>query len=225
LRKSNHHDSQKEIVRGASVGSSIAKGLARVILNPKDIHQFKEGEILVTEMTDPDWEPIMKIASGIITDKGGRTSHAAIVSRELGIPCIVGAFNATKVLRDGMEITLDCSGGQSGVAYEGKLPFEVVEHKLGNLPKTRTKIMVNVGSPEEAFGKHFLPVSGVGLGRLEFIITSHIQIHPNAVIDYEKLKNLMEVLNLLSKEILVLKHHILFFMFLIMFKINHFAII
>ena len=178
----------KELARGAAVGGKISVGRARVIKDAKNIGSFKRDEILVTEMTDPDWEPIMKIASGIITDKGGRTSHAAIVSRELGIPCIVGAFNATKVLRDGMEITLDCSGGQSGVAYEGKLPFEVVEHKLGNLPKTRTKIMVNVGSPEEAFGKHFLPVSGVGLGRLEFIITSHIQIHPNALIDYEKLK-------------------------------------
>jgi len=141
----------------------------------------------VTEITDPDWEPIMKIASAIVTDKGGRTSHAAIVSRELGITCIVGAANATKVLRDGQMVTVD-SSGSVGAVYEGNLPFEKIEHHLDKIPETKTKIMINIGSPDEAFEKWQLPVKGVGLGRLEFIITEHIKIHPNALIDYEKLK-------------------------------------
>jgi len=178
----------KVLVSGTAVGSKIATGPVRVIRDVKNIGQFKKGEVLVTEITDPDWEPIMKIASAIITDKGGRTSHAAIVSRELGITCIVGAISATKTLKDGQVVTVDCSPGTVGTVYEGKLPFEIIEHKLDAIPETRTKIMVNIGSPDEAFSKHSLPAKGVGLGRLEFIITSHIGIHPNALIDYEKLK-------------------------------------
>ena len=178
----------KVLLSGTAVGSKISTGPVRIIKDVKNIGQFKKGEVLVTEITDPDWEPIMKIASAIITDKGGRTSHAAIVSRELGITCIVGSITATKTLKDGQEITVDCSSGKEGLVYEGKLPFEEVEHRLDKIPETRTKIMVNIGSPDEAFAKHFLPAKGVGLGRLEFIITSHIGIHPNALIDYEKLK-------------------------------------
>jgi pyruvate, water dikinase len=142
----------------------------------------------VTEITNPDWEPIMKIAAGIITDRGGRTSHAAIVSRELGIPCIVGTENATKVLKDNDEITIDCSSGEKGIVYKGKLKFRVIEHSLDQVPNTKTAIMVNIGNPEEAFKYSHLPVKGVGLGRVEFIIASEIKIHPKALIQFDELK-------------------------------------
>jgi pyruvate,water dikinase len=160
-----------------------------VIKDVKDIMTFKKGELLVTEITDPDWEPIMKIASGIITDKGGRTSHAAIVSRELGVPCIVGSQTATKVLKTGQIATLDCSGGEVGKVYKGALKFEVSRRSLKTLPNPKVKISLNIGSPEEAFRYHHLPVDGIGLGRLEFIIASHIKVHPNILIDYAKIKS------------------------------------
>ncbi|MFH1192780.1 MAG: phosphoenolpyruvate synthase [Candidatus Jorgensenbacteria bacterium] len=179
--------SSKELVNGIAVGERIGAGKARVVKSVKSIGSFKPGEVLVTEITDPDWEPIMKIAAAIVTDKGGRTSHAAIVSRELGIPCIVGAGNATRRIKTGQAVTVDCSGGETGHVYQGKLPFEVKEHRLDKLPKPKVKIMVNIGAPDEAFKHHYLPVAGVGLGRLEFIIASHIKIHPNALIDYPKL--------------------------------------
>ena len=173
---------------GVAVGTKVASGKVRVIKNANRITEFKKGEILVTEITDPDWEPIMKIASAIITDKGGRTSHAAIVSRELGIPCVVGSGKATTTLKTGQAVTVDCSSGETGAIYKGLLPYETIEHRLDKIPETKTKIMVNIGSPEEAFKNHYLPVKGVGLGRLEFIIASHIQIHPNALIEYTALK-------------------------------------
>ncbi len=176
------------LVRGISVGSKIGTGAVRVIRDVRGIHDFKKGEVLVTEITDPDWEPIMKIASAIVTDKGGRTSHAAIVSRELGIPCIVGSNDATKKLKTGSVITVDCASGEVGKVYEGKVEFSVAEHELNKIPETKTKIMVNIGSPDEAFHLHNLPVKGVGLGRLEFIIASYIRIHPNALIEYKELK-------------------------------------
>jgi pyruvate,water dikinase len=178
----------KVLVSGIAVGSKIGNGKVRVLKNAKNINAFEKGEVLVTEITDPDWEPIMKIASAIVTDKGGRTSHAAIVSRELGIPCIVGANNATKALKNGQGVTVDASGGQVGNVYEGIIPFEILEHHLDKIPKVKTKIMVNIGSPDEAFKNHNLPVQGVGLGRLEFIIASHVRFHPNALLDYDKLK-------------------------------------
>src|SRR3989344_1773729 len=178
----------KILVKGSSVGSKIATGRARMILDAKNINKFKAGEILVTDMTDPDWEPIMKMSSAIVTDKGGRTSHAAIVSRELGIPCIVGTQNATKVLRDGDEITADCSSGENGLVYRGKLSFDVLKHSFEEIPKTKTDIMVNIGNPQEAFKFHYLPARGVGLGRIEFIIASQIKIHPNALINFDHLK-------------------------------------
>lgn len=178
----------KLLLEGIAVGKKIGFGKVNIIKDAKNIIQFKKGEVLVTEMTDPDWEPIMKIASAIVTDKGGRTSHAAIVSRELGIPCIVGSEKATKVLKKGREVTVDCASSEVGRVYEGKISFEVTEHKLDKIPQTKTKVMVNIGSPDEAFKNSYLPVSGVGLGRLEFIIASHIKIHPNALIDFEKLK-------------------------------------
>ncbi|MEK7650973.1 MAG: phosphoenolpyruvate synthase [Patescibacteria group bacterium] len=177
----------KVLINGIAVGAKIGAGPVRVIKDAKKIKDFKKGEVLVTEITDPDWEPIMKIASAIVTDKGGRTSHAAIVSRELGIPCIVGAGKATKVLKTGQKVTVDCASGEEGKVYAGILPFGVTERHLDKLPKSKVKVMVNVASPDEAFKNHFLPAQGVGLGRLEFIIASHIKIHPNALIDYPKL--------------------------------------
>lgn len=176
------------LVKGIAIGSKIASGRVRVIKEAKQMSTFKAGEILVTEITDPDWEPIMKIASAIITERGGRTSHAAIVSRELGVPCIVGTGNATKVLKNNQLVTIDCSSGKDGLAYEGKLAFEKKEHHLDHLPEIKTKVMLNIGSPEEAFRNFYLPVSGVGLGRLEFIISSYIKVHPNALLDYKTLK-------------------------------------
>jgi len=178
----------KILVSGIAVGAKIGSGKVRILRSAKNISLFKKGEILVTRITDPDWEPIMKIASAIVTNKGGRTSHAAIVSRELGIPCIVGSNNATKVLKNGQAVTVNCSSGQIGNVYDGILPYKIVEHHLDKIPKIKTKIMVNIGSPDEAFKNHYLPAEGVGLGRLEFIIASHIRVHPNALIDYKKLK-------------------------------------
>ena len=178
--------SGEEIVRGASVGSKIAQGKARVIMDAKDMTQFEKGEILITDMTDPDWEPIMKIASAIVTDKGGRTSHAAIVSRELGIPAIVGSETATKKIKTGDVITVDTTGSE-GVVFKGKIPFEVIEHDVNEIPKPLTKIMINIATPDTAFEKSFLPNSGVGLAREEFIIASVIGIHPLALLNYESL--------------------------------------
>jgi pyruvate,water dikinase len=175
----------KELVRGISVGSKAAAGKAHLILSPKQIREFKQGEILVTTMTDPDWEPIMKMASAIVTDKGGRTSHAAIVSRELGLPAIVGSGNATKVLKSGMLVTADASGS-AGIVTAGKAKIAISEHSLGTLPKTKTKIMVNIASPDIAFEQSFLPVEGVGLAREEFIIASTIGVHPLALLNLKK---------------------------------------
>ncbi len=178
----------KAVLKGISVGSKIAVGQARVILDVKDVHQFKAGEVLVTDMTDPDWEPIMKIASAIVTDKGGRTSHAAIVSRELGIPCIVGSENATRKIKTGQTITVDTTGSE-GFAYAGALKFKITEQDIKKFPKPKTKIMMNIATPETAFEKSFLPNDGVGLAREEFIIASDIGAHPMALINYKKLKN------------------------------------
>ncbi|OHA84306.1 MAG: phosphoenolpyruvate synthase [Candidatus Yonathbacteria bacterium RIFCSPLOWO2_01_FULL_47_33b] len=177
------------LTKGSAVGSKIATGIIRVIHDTKDIGKFQQGDILVTEMTDPDWEPIMKIASAIITDKGGRTSHAAILSRELGIPAIVGTGDASNVLETGTTATVDCSSGSTGFVYRGTLAFTLIEHRLDTIPRTTTKVMVNIGTSDEAFRYHALPVSGVGLGRLEFIIASHIKIHPNALIHFNELRD------------------------------------
>lgn len=176
----------EEITKGASVGNKISSGIAHVILDPKDIHGFKKGEILVTDMTDPDWEPIMKIASGIVTNKGGRTSHAAIVSRELGIPAVVGTSSATEKIKTGDKVTIDTTGAE-GVVFKGLLKFKVIEHDIKKLPKLKVKIMMNIATPETAFEKSFLPNDGVGLAREEFIIASDIGIHPLACINYHKL--------------------------------------
>jgi pyruvate,water dikinase len=187
-------DKKEAVLRGAAVGSSIATGRARVILDAKRIGEFRKGEILVTDMTDPDWEPIMKIASAIVTDKGGRTSHAAIVSRELGIPAVVGTEKATKKLKTGDSITVDTTGDE-GLVYKGSSKFRVVEHDVRKIPKPKTKIMVNVAIPESAFATSFLPNSGVGLAREEFIIASKIGVHPQALINFKKLdRHLQEII-------------------------------
>ncbi len=186
--------SKKRIVYGIAVGDKIAHGKVRVIHDLKDAGQFQEGEILVTDITDPDWEPIMKKASGIITNRGGRTAHAAIVARELGIPAIVGTHKATEILKTGMEVTLSCAEGEIGYVYEGLVPFEVEEINLENLPKTNTKIMMNVGNPESAFKYSSIPNDGVGLAREEFIIANYIKIHPLALLYYEEIKALYEEL-------------------------------
>ncbi len=177
------------LARGQSVGSKIGQGKAAIIETAAQIAQFTPGSVLVTDMTDPDWEPIMKMASAIVTNRGGRTCHAAIVSRELGIPCVIGTENATNVLPDEEDITVCCSMGETGYVFEGLLPFEVEKIDLKKLPPTRTQIMMNVGIPEQAFMQGQIPNDGVGLARLEFIINSHIGIHPLALINYEELKS------------------------------------
>lgn len=177
------------VLTGISVGSKVASGKARIIASTAKLDEFRDGEILVTEITDPDWEPIMKKASAIITEKGGRTSHAAIVSRELGIPAIVGALGAMKKLRTGEPITVDTSSGDVGKVYPGILPFEKEEVNIAELPSVKTKICLNVGTPEGVFSLASLPHSGVGLAREEFIIASHIKVHPLALLKYDELGN------------------------------------
>lgn len=179
----------KILSTGRSVGNRIGAGAANRIMDIKDIAKFKPGEVLVTDMTDPDWEPIMKIASAIVTDKGGRTCHAAIVSRELGIPCVVGAGDVSKKIKTGQAITVSCAEGDAGFVYEGKLPFKINKTSIKNLTKPKTKIMMNIGSPDIAFQSSFIPNDGVGLAREEFIINDHIKIHPLALINYAKLKD------------------------------------
>ena len=181
-------------VKGIAVGDKIAVGRVRILFDLKDAEKFQEGEVLVTDITDPDWEPIMKKACAIVTNRGGRTAHAAIVARELGIPAVVGTGNATEVLEDGMEVTVSCAEGETGYVYEGALEFEVEEINVEQLPRPKTKIMMNVGNPESAFKHASLPNDGVGLAREEFIIANYIKIHPLALIHYEDIKELYEKL-------------------------------
>jgi pyruvate,water dikinase len=176
------------LLTGQAVGSKIGQGTAHIIEDSAQIGEFTKGEVLVTTMTDPDWEPIMKIASAIVTNKGGRTCHAAIISRELGIPCIIGTEKATTTLTTGQPLTASCAQGEVGYIYEGLLAFEVERLDLTTVPRTKTQIMMNVGIPERAFMDCQIPNDGVGLAREEFIISSHIGIHPLALIHYEELK-------------------------------------
>jgi pyruvate,water dikinase len=179
----------KVLSRGRAVGEMIGQGKARVILDVHKIDEFQAGEVLVTNKTDPDWEPIMKKSSAIVTNAGGRTCHAAIIAREMGIPAIVGCGDATSVIKNGQEITVSSSEGEEGRVYEGLVPFEIQETILDNLPKTRTKILMNVGNPEEAFGLSSIPCDGVGLARLEFIIANHIKAHPLALLKFDQLED------------------------------------
>lgn len=181
------------LVTGVAVGEKIGHGKAHVILDTNRLTEFKEGEILVTEMTDPAWEPIMKRASAIVTERGGRTCHSAIISRELGIPCIVGTGNATEKIRSGNEITVSCAEGERGNIYYGKVDYVVEKHEINDKERPQTQIMMNVGDPDHAFAVSRLPNDGVGLARLEFIINNHIGIHPMALINYPNLKKQADV--------------------------------
>lgn len=182
-------DHSTVVAVGRSVGAAIGQGKARVILEASKIEQFKEGEVLVTNRTDPDWEPIMKKASAIVTNQGGRTCHAAIIAREMGIPAIVGCGDATDKIKTRQEITVCCAEGDEGKVYDGLLTFEVEETLLDNLPTTRTQILMNVGNPEKAFSLAEIPCDGVGLARLEFIIANHIKAHPLALMKFEQLED------------------------------------
>lgn len=179
----------KRLLSGLSIGDAIAAAKACRIQSARDLGKFKKGSILVTEMTDPDWGPIFKKTKGIITDLGGRTCHAAIVSREMGIPAIVGTGQATKVLRDGQEITLSCAEGDEGLVYDGLLDFAEEKVSLRKLPKTRTQIMINIASSAGAFRWWKLPCDGIGLARVEFIIANRIQVHPMALVHFNEMKD------------------------------------
>ncbi len=179
----------ERIISGLAIGQAIAAGKAQVIKSAEEIDRFEEGTILVTGMTDPDWVPIMKKAAGIVTDFGGRTSHAAIVSRELGIAAVVGTGNATRRLKDGQEITISCAEGDEGYVYQGILEFEAKEIDLENLPEPATDIMMNVAEPAAAFRWWRLPCKGIGLARMEFIINNLIKIHPMALVRFDQLED------------------------------------
>lgn len=179
----------KVLAKGASVGRKIGQGKARFIKDPSQLSDFQKGEVLLAEITDPDWEPIMKIASAIVTNSGGRTSHAAIVSRELGIPAIVGCGDATKVIPNGQEITVSCSEGDVGKVYEGILQFRIDKTDLSNFEMPKTQIKMIIADPELVFNYSFIPNHGVGLAREEFIISNFIKIHPNALLEYDSLED------------------------------------
>ncbi|MCM3516494.1 MULTISPECIES: phosphoenolpyruvate synthase [Nocardioides] len=171
------------VVEGRAIGQKIGAGAVRVMRSIDDMHEFHEGEVLVADMTDPDWEPIMKRASAIVTDRGGRTCHAAIIARELGIPAVVGTGSGTRDLSDGREVTVSCAEGDTGLVYDGVLDFSVERTELDSMPDVPVKIMMNVGTPEQAFAFSRLPHKGVGLARLEFVINRQIGIHPKALLD------------------------------------------
>ncbi|MDA8363725.1 MAG: phosphoenolpyruvate synthase [Gammaproteobacteria bacterium] len=178
---------RKVIATGRSIGQRIGAGPARVVLKPQDMDRVNTGDVLVTDMTDPDWEPVMKRASAIITNRGGRTCHAAIIARELGIPAVVGCGNATDIIADGQPVTVSCAEGEEGKIYDGVLEFEVLETSLEKMPRLPFKIMMNVGNPERAFDFQWLPNAGIGLARLEFIISRAIGIHPKALLNFSQL--------------------------------------
>lgn len=182
-----HTAQSQPIMTGRAVGEMIGQGKARVILDVHQLDQFQAGEVLVTNRTDPDWEPIMKKASAIVTNQGGRTCHAAIIAREMGIPAIVGCGNATKQIKTGQLITVSCAEGEEGRVYDGLLPFEINETELASLPDTKTQILMNVGNPQEAFSLAAIPNDGVGLARMEFIIANQIQTHPLALLYFDEL--------------------------------------
>ena len=191
----------KVLVEGIAVGSKIASGTVRVIDTPDKMDEFKDGEILVTDMTDPDWEPIMKKAAAIITNRGGRTCHAAIISRELGVPAIVGCGDATEKLETGQVVTISCAEGEVGYVYDGKLDYEVEVIDLSKIEKPKTQIKMNLGNPAIAFQTAGIPNDGIGLARMEFIISSFIQVHPLALIHFDELedKKAKEVIAELTK--------------------------
>ncbi|HEY0545994.1 MAG TPA: phosphoenolpyruvate synthase [Pyrinomonadaceae bacterium] len=200
MRRENYIESYKltgehaePLATGMAVGEKIGQGRVHVMLNPDNLVDFKEGDVLVTSMTDPAWEPIMKRAAAIVTDRGGRTCHSAIISRELGLPCIVGTGNATERLMTGIEATVSCADGAQGNVYEGHIEYVVERRTMEAEERPRTQVMMNVGDPDHAFALASLPNDGVGLARLEFIINNHIGIHPMALVRYPNLKRAEDV--------------------------------
>jgi pyruvate,water dikinase len=180
-------DRSTVLSKGRSIGQKIGAGTAKVIRSVSEMNRVQNGDVLVSDMTDPDWEPVMKRASAIVTNRGGRTCHAAIIARELGIPAVVGCGDATEAIADGVAVTVSCAEGDEGFVYEGKLDFEKTKIELDSLPEIPVKIMLNVGNPDRAFDFSNIPHCGVGLARLEFIINRMIGVHPQALLDYESL--------------------------------------
>ncbi len=176
----------KVVCEGRAIGQKIGTGVARVVRSLDDMHKVQPGDVLVADMTDPDWEPVMKRSAAIVTNRGGRTCHAAIIARELGVPAVVGTGNALDVIEDGHEVTVSCAEGDTGYIYEGILPFERIVTDLENMPPAPLKVMMNVANPERAFDFAMLPHAGVGLARLEMIIASHIGVHPKALLEYDR---------------------------------------
>ena len=186
LRRYRLKSHAKPLATGRAIGQKIGQGPVRLVKSAEQMDQVQEGDVLVTEMTDPDWEPVMKRASAIVTNRGGRTCHAAIIARELGIPAVVGCGDATRTLHDAAPVTVSCAEGDTGHVYEGLLEIEVVEVALDRMPPCPTKIMMNVGNPELAFEFRQLPNEGVGLARLEFIINRNVGIHPKALLEFDR---------------------------------------
>src|SRR5690554_4795050 len=174
------------VAEGRAIGQRIGSGTARVIRTIDDMHKVEPGDVLVADMTDPDWEPVMKRSAAIVTNRGGRTCHAAIIARELGVPAVVGTGNALELVQDGQEVTVSCAEGDTGYIYDGALPFECITTDLDSMPEAPLKIMMNVANPERAFDFGQLPNAGIGLARLEMIIASHIGVHPKALLEYDQ---------------------------------------
>ena len=175
------------LVEGRAIGQRIGAGKVRIIKDVSEMDKVQPGDVLVSDMTDPDWEPVMKRASAIVTNRGGRTCHAAIIARELGIPAVVGCGNATELLKDGQGVTVSCAEGDTGYIFEGELGFDIKKNSVDAMPELPFKIMMNVGNPDRAFDFAQLPNAGVGLARLEFIINRMIGVHPKALLNYDGL--------------------------------------
>ena len=186
LRRYRLKSTSKVLASGRAIGQKVGQGIVRLVKSAAEMEKVKAGDVLVADMTDPDWEPVMKRAAAIVTNRGGRTCHAAIIARELGIPAVVGCGDATRVLSDGADVTVSCTEGDTGNVYEGKLDVEIVEIALDRMPPVPTKLMMNVGNPELAFEFRRLPNEGVGLARLEFIINKNVGIHPKALIELDR---------------------------------------
>jgi pyruvate,water dikinase len=186
LERFQLNEKGKVLTEGRAIGQKIGSGKARVIRSLADMNKVQPGDVLVADMTDPDWEPVMKRAAAIVTNRGGRTCHAAIIARELGVPAVVGCGNALETIPDGMEVTVSCAEGDTGTIYEGLLKFDRITADLGAMPEAPLKIMMNVANPERAFDFGMLPNAGIGLARLEMIIASHIGVHPKALLEYAK---------------------------------------
>lgn len=189
LERYQLNETAEVLSEGRSIGQKIGQGKARIISDVSEMNMVQQGDVLITDMTDPDWEPVMKRAAAIVTNRGGRTCHAAIIARELGIPAVVGCGDATTAIKDGMEVTVSCAEGDSGYVYQGLLPFEINRLDVDNMPKLPVDVMLNVGNPERAFAFQSVPNAGVGLARLEFLISNTIGIHPKALLNFDSLSD------------------------------------